>query len=168
MTRGGGAGAQVSLPAPCLKQRTSSVWSCTAAGVSSLGASSPTNWRCSRSVAAASGRPTMTSETLDSLYVWTWLADADEPVVAGRIDRRGDRFVFSYGRSILGRRAATAELFMARASSSPFARGTQRSRICRTRPQRKTRSWPRPVISTSSPRSTSLATALLAETKLTS
>jgi serine/threonine-protein kinase HipA len=49
----------------------------------------------------------MTSE-LNSLYVWIWLPDATEPVVAGRLDRRGARFVFSYGRSYLDRPGAEA------------------------------------------------------------
>lgn len=48
----------------------------------------------------------MTSDELDSLFVWIWLPSATEPVTAGRLDRRGDRFVFSYGRSYLERAAA--------------------------------------------------------------
>jgi serine/threonine-protein kinase HipA len=40
----------------------------------------------------------MTSETA---YVWTWLPGDTEPVVAGRLDRDGDTYVFTYGRSYL-------------------------------------------------------------------
>ena len=36
-------------------------------------------------------------------YVWVWLPDATEPVVAGRIAQAGDRFVFNYGTSYLRR-----------------------------------------------------------------
>lgn len=50
----------------------------------------------------------MTSDLLDSLFVWTWLPEATEPVVAGRLDRQRDRFVFSYGRSYLERPDAVA------------------------------------------------------------
>jgi serine/threonine-protein kinase HipA len=50
----------------------------------------------------------MTSEPLNSLFVWIWLPEATDPVVAGRLDRRGDRFVFSYGRSYLERSGAAA------------------------------------------------------------
>ncbi len=50
----------------------------------------------------------MTSEPLNSLFVWIWLPEATEPVVAGRLDRRGDRFVFSYGRSYLDRPGGAA------------------------------------------------------------
>jgi len=36
-------------------------------------------------------------------YVWIWLPNALEPVVAGRLAREGDRLVFNYGRSYLAR-----------------------------------------------------------------
>lgn len=36
-------------------------------------------------------------------YVWIWLPGATEPVVAGRIAREGERFIFNYGRSYLDR-----------------------------------------------------------------
>jgi serine/threonine-protein kinase HipA len=39
-------------------------------------------------------------------YVWIWLPKATEPVVAGRVSRDGDRLVFNYGQSYLGRRNA--------------------------------------------------------------
>lgn len=32
-------------------------------------------------------------------FVWTWLAGATEPVVAGRLDRDGERLLFTYGAS---------------------------------------------------------------------
>ena len=36
-------------------------------------------------------------------YVWVWLPGATTPVVAGRISRAGDRFLFNYGQSYLER-----------------------------------------------------------------
>jgi serine/threonine-protein kinase HipA len=46
----------------------------------------------------------MTSEAAyDEAFVWIWLPGAVEPVVAGRLSRDGDRFVFNYGRSYLSR-----------------------------------------------------------------
>ena len=45
----------------------------------------------------------MTSDAPTEAYVWIWLPDATEPVVCGRLDRRDDRYVFSYGRSYLER-----------------------------------------------------------------
>ncbi len=37
--------------------------------------------------------------TSDRVYVWTWLADRADPVVAGALDPVGDRLHFVYGRS---------------------------------------------------------------------
>lgn len=50
----------------------------------------------------------MTSElrdakAADEAYVWIWLPGATEPVVAGRIARDGERLIFNYGTSYLGR-----------------------------------------------------------------
>lgn len=45
----------------------------------------------------------MTSEPYGEAYVWFWLPDADTPVVAGLLMRRGKEFVFNYGRSYLAR-----------------------------------------------------------------
>lgn len=45
----------------------------------------------------------MTSEAPKAAFVWVWLPGAVEPVVAGRIDRDGDGYVFTYGRSYLAR-----------------------------------------------------------------
>lgn len=39
-------------------------------------------------------------------YVWVWLPDATTPVVAGRIERVGERIDFTYGRSYLERSEA--------------------------------------------------------------
>ena len=36
-------------------------------------------------------------------YVWIWLPEETEPVVAGRIEKDGDRLIFIYGRSYLER-----------------------------------------------------------------
>ena len=43
--------------------------------------------------------PTLPTEA----YVWVWLPEASEPVVAGVLTRQGARFVFNYGRSYLDR-----------------------------------------------------------------
>lgn len=46
----------------------------------------------------------MTSEKhADEAFVWVWLPDATEPVVAGRIVRDADRLIFNYGQSYLER-----------------------------------------------------------------
>jgi serine/threonine-protein kinase HipA len=37
----------------------------------------------------------------DEAYVWVWLPDATQPVVAGRLARDGDGLIFNYGRSYL-------------------------------------------------------------------
>lgn len=47
----------------------------------------------------------MTSEP-DRAFVWAWLPDATEPVVAGRLDAAGDVVTFTYGRSYLARENA--------------------------------------------------------------
>jgi len=52
----------------------------------------------------------MTSEA-DHAFVWLWLPDATEPVVAGRLDARGDVITFNYGQSFL-RRADRMPLFL--------------------------------------------------------
>lgn len=44
----------------------------------------------------------MTSEPSEA-FVWIWLPGAEEPVVAGRLDRVGDLVAFTYGRSYLER-----------------------------------------------------------------
>lgn len=41
-----------------------------------------------------------------SAFVWVWLPDASDPVVAGRIDQVADSYTFAYGRSYLARDAA--------------------------------------------------------------
>ncbi len=50
----------------------------------------------------------MTSDRPDSnapqeAYVWIWLPGATVPVIAGRITRDGERLIFNYGQSYLGR-----------------------------------------------------------------
>jgi len=42
-------------------------------------------------------------EAPEEAYVWIWLPDATEPVVAGRIARDGDHLIFNYGQSYLNR-----------------------------------------------------------------
>ncbi|MDG2043403.1 MAG: HipA domain-containing protein, partial [Maricaulis sp.] len=37
----------------------------------------------------------------DEAFVWIWLPDAANPIVAGRIERVADRYMFNYGRSYL-------------------------------------------------------------------
>ncbi len=39
-------------------------------------------------------------------FVWFWLPDETEPVVAGRIEQDGDRYIFNYGASYLKRKNA--------------------------------------------------------------
>lgn len=39
----------------------------------------------------------------DDAYVWVWLPGEPQPVVAGRVQRRGNRYRFGYGRSYLAR-----------------------------------------------------------------
>jgi serine/threonine-protein kinase HipA len=46
--------------------------------------------------------PTTASEPTEA-FVWTWPADAEEPVVAGRLELFGGIVNFNYGRSYLGR-----------------------------------------------------------------
>ena len=43
-----------------------------------------------------------------SVYVWAWLPGRVEPVVAGRLERDGERYRFGYGRSYLERSDAVA------------------------------------------------------------
>lgn len=53
----------------------------------------------------------MTSETSAAYaeaYVWVWLPDAVEPVVAGLLTRHGQQLLFNYGRSYLARPDAMA------------------------------------------------------------
>ncbi len=51
----------------------------------------------------------MTSDQIPrEAYVWIWLPDETHPVVAGRIAREGDQFVFNYGQSYLNRDDAIA------------------------------------------------------------
>ncbi len=45
----------------------------------------------------------MTSERPREAFVWVWLPDAEEPVVAGRLESVADLVLFNYGRSYLGR-----------------------------------------------------------------
>lgn len=48
------------------------------------------------------------AEAPSEAYVWIWLPDASEPVVAGRITRDGERLIFNYGQSYLSRPDAIA------------------------------------------------------------
>ena len=48
----------------------------------------------------------MTSERPSEAFVWCWLPDATEPVVAGRVWSEGDVVDFNYGRSYLEREDA--------------------------------------------------------------
>ena len=44
----------------------------------------------------------MTSDNRhDRAYVWVWLPGATQPVVAGVLNRDGNRFIFNYGRRYL-------------------------------------------------------------------
>lgn len=50
----------------------------------------------------------MTSDfkTPEGAFVWTWLPNETDPVVAGRITVDGDRYIFNYGASYLDRKNA--------------------------------------------------------------
>ncbi|MCY4327780.1 MAG: HipA domain-containing protein [Rhodobacteraceae bacterium] len=50
----------------------------------------------------------MTSERFapKDAFVWIWLPEATHPLVAGRIERVGNQYLFNYGRSYLGRKNA--------------------------------------------------------------
>ena len=65
----------------------------------------------------------MTSDVPTTAFVWVWLPDATDPVVAGRIDQDGERFNFTYGQSYLDRPNAIAiskyELPLHRGEQSP-------------------------------------------------
>ncbi|WP_346294813.1 HipA domain-containing protein [Rhodopseudomonas sp. P1] len=45
-------------------------------------------------------------EAPQTAFVWIWLPNADEPIVAGRIDRDGDLYAFTYGRNYLAHKQA--------------------------------------------------------------
>lgn len=47
-------------------------------------------------------------KAIEEAYVWLWLPEALEPVVAGRLERDGDRLIFNYGQSYLDRDDAIA------------------------------------------------------------
>lgn len=59
------------------------------------------------------------SDAVTEAYVWVWLPDAHDPVVAGLLSRRGDQIVFNYGQSYLKREDALS-LF---APELPLQRG---------------------------------------------
>lgn len=47
-------------------------------------------------------------EAPQEVFVWIWLPNATEPVVAGRIEIDGTRLIFNYGRSYLDKRGSLA------------------------------------------------------------
>lgn len=66
----------------------------------------------------------MTSNTTtpDEAFVWIWLPGETAPVVAGRLDRDGEKLVFTYGQSYLARKNAIA-IYQ---QELPLQRGVQR------------------------------------------
>lgn len=48
----------------------------------------------------------ISDHSYDEAYVWIWLPGETEPVVAGLVTKDGDRLIFNYGRSYLGRENA--------------------------------------------------------------
>lgn len=50
----------------------------------------------------------MISDTPTEAYVWIWLPEETEPVVAGKLEADGDNLLFTYGRSYLARDNAIA------------------------------------------------------------
>lgn len=71
---------------------------------------------------------TFKKNTPKEAYVWIWLPGATEPVVAGRIAREGEFYVFNYGQSYLQRDDAIAiydpELSLRRGAIAPGGRLT--------------------------------------------
>ena len=46
----------------------------------------------------------MTSDDrYEEAYVWIWLPEETEPVVAGRVEKDGNRLIFNYPESLPGR-----------------------------------------------------------------
>ena len=45
----------------------------------------------------------MTSKKYTEAYVWIWLPETTEPVVAGKLEVEGNTLVFNYGKSYLAR-----------------------------------------------------------------
>ena len=50
-----------------------------------------------------SGDAASDREADEAVFVWIWLPGRESPVVAGRIERAGKRYLFGYGRSYLAR-----------------------------------------------------------------
>jgi len=48
----------------------------------------------------------MTSDAPETAYVWVWLPDETDPIVAGRLDQQGEQLVFTYDQSYLDRSEA--------------------------------------------------------------
>src|SRR5690606_6686411 len=69
-------------------------------------------------------RSTMTSEAAGRAFVWIWLPDATEPVVAGVLQADGPVVRFAYGQSYLARTDAVAlylpELPLGRGAIEPL------------------------------------------------
>jgi serine/threonine-protein kinase HipA len=67
----------------------------------------------------------MTSSPPKEVYVWIWLPDAVQPVIAGRLASEGKKFVFNYGRSYLDRKNAIpihkAELPLQQGEQEPMS-----------------------------------------------
>src|ERR1700761_8626108 len=57
---------------------------------------------------AVASRCRMISDTYEEAYVWIWLPDQSEPVVAGRLSWDADTLRFNYGQSYLRRDDAIA------------------------------------------------------------
>lgn len=68
----------------------------------------------------------MTSEhrSITEAYVWVWLHESTEPVVAGRVYQEGDSICFNYGKSYLERKDAVSIY----APELPLAAGKQTPR----------------------------------------
>jgi len=48
----------------------------------------------------------MTTSNAQTAFVWIWLPGEADPVVAGRLEKHGDRLLFTYGQSYRGREGA--------------------------------------------------------------
>lgn len=97
----------------------------------------------------------MTSDDVrpaDSAFVWIWLPGATVPVVAGRVEKRGDRHLFAYGRSYRARPEAIplspVELPLVEGTFSPTGMSTIHASLRDAAPD----AWGRRVIGYKHPR----------------
>ena len=64
----------------------------------------------------------MTSKNVKEAYVWIWLPDETEPVVAGRLEADNGNVLFNYGKSYLNVSSRESALPMTAPSCGGSAR----------------------------------------------